>query len=59
MDKPIYTMSVAELQTQLLQKDLEYKEAIKTRKVFWQVRKIIDQKRMIERELARKSVEAN
>jgi len=52
MDKTIYDMSVAELQNQIQQKEIEYKKAIKANRVFWEVKKIMEQKRAIERAVA-------
>ena len=51
MDKTIYHMSVAELETQIQQKEIEYKNAIGQKKVFWELKKILEQKRSMEREL--------
>ena len=56
MVKTIYDMRVSELQNQIQQKEIEYKEAIKAKKVFWEVRKIVDQKKAIEKELAIKNI---
>ena len=51
MDKPIYHMSVPELQKSIELKEKEYREAIKAKKVFWEVKKIMEQKRAMEKQL--------
>ena len=51
MDNPLYNMSVPELKRSIELKEKEYWEAIKAKKVFWEVKKILEQKRAIEKEL--------
>ena len=59
MSKTINTMSVSELQTQIRQKEFEYRKAFESKKVFLEIRKILAQKRAIEKELIRKMAEIN
>ena len=51
MDKSIYILSEPELKKSIELKEKEYREAIKARKVFWEVKRIIIQKRAIEKQL--------
>jgi phage pi2 protein 07 len=51
MDKSIYIMSVPELRKSIELKEKEYRDAIKTRKVFWEVKRIMEQKRSLEKQL--------
>jgi phage pi2 protein 07 len=51
MDKSIYIMSVPELRKSIELKENEYRDAIKTRKVFWEVKRIMEQKRSLEKQL--------
>ena len=44
-------MSVPELQKSIELKEKEYREAIKAKKVFWEVKKIMEQKRAMEKQL--------
>jgi hypothetical protein len=51
MDKTIYIMSELELKKSIELKEKEYWEAIKAKKVFWEVKKIVEQKRALEKQL--------
>ena len=51
MDKSIYITNVPELKRSIELKDKEYREAIKARKVFWEVKRIMEQKRALEKQL--------
>ena len=52
VDKPIYNMNVPELKKSIELKEKEYREAIKARKVFWEVKRIMEQKRAMEKQLS-------
>lgn len=56
MVKSIHDMSIAELRMSIELKEKEYKEAIKTRKLFWEVKRITEEKRKIERQLVLKNI---
>lgn len=49
VDKLIYDMSVQELEKSIQLKEIEYREAIKAKKVFSEVKKIMEQKRAMEK----------
>ena len=51
MDKSIYIISIPELKTSIELKEKEYREAIKAKKVFWEVKRIMEQKRALEKQL--------
>lgn len=51
VDKLIYDMNVQELEKSIQLKEIEYREAIKAKKVFWEVKKIMEQKRAMEKQL--------
>jgi len=55
----IYNMTISELQNKIQEKEKEYKGALKAKKVFYEVKKIVEQKRAMERELNRKQFESN
>ena len=55
MDKSIYILSEPELKKSIELKEKEYREAIKARKVFWEVKRIIIQKRAMEKKLLESS----
>ena len=42
-------MSVSELQKSIQLKEKEYREAMKAKKVFWEVKQIMEQKREMEK----------
>lgn len=44
-------MSIPELKKSIELKEKEYREAIKAKKVFWEVKKIMEQKRTLEKQL--------
>ena len=44
-------MSVSELIKLIELREKEYREAIKAKKVFWEVKRIIEQKRVLEKQL--------
>ena len=52
MDKSIYNMSIPELKKSIELKEKEYREAIKAKKVFWEVKIIMEQKRAMEKLLS-------
>ena len=49
-------MSVPELKKSIELKEKEYREAMQAKKVFWEVKKIIEQKRELERQLLLKNI---
>lgn len=51
MDNDVYKMSIPELKKSIELKEKEYREAIKAKKVFWEVKKIMEQKRTLEKQL--------
>jgi phage pi2 protein 07 len=51
MDTSIYIMSIPELKKSIELKEKEYRDAIKARKVFWEVKRIMEQKRSLEKQL--------
>jgi len=55
----MHNMTISELQNKIQEKEKEYKGAIKAKKVFYEVKKIVEQKRAIERELIRKESESD
>ena len=55
MDKSIYNMSIPELKKSIELKEKEYREAIKAKKVFWEVKIIMEQKRAMEKLLSQSS----
>ena len=55
MEQSIYIMSVPELKSLIELKEKEYREAIKAKKVFWEVKRILDQKRSMEKKLLESS----
>ena len=55
MDKSIYRMSATELKTSIELKEKEYKEAIKAKKLFLEVKRIVIQKRAMEKTLLESS----
>lgn len=55
MDKSIYNMSIPELKKSIELKEKEYREAIKAKKVFWEVKIIMEQKRAMEKLLSQNS----
>ena len=55
MEKSIYITNVPELKKSIELKDKENREAIKAKKVFWEVKRIIDQKRAMEKQLLESS----
>ena len=57
MDRTIYDMSVPELNKLIQSKEKEYREAIKAKKVFWELKIIMEQKREIERQLVLKKIQ--
>ena len=48
-----------ELQKAITERELEYRNAIKNRKVFWEVKKILEQKRQLEKQLANATMAQN
>ena len=57
MYKSVNDMSTTELKSLIQLKEKKYREAIKARKVFWEVKRILEQKRAIEKEVAMKKTE--
>ena len=55
MDTSIYIMSIPELKKSIELKEKEYRDAIKARKVFWEVKRIMIQKRAMEKKLLESS----
>ena len=53
MGKSIHDMNVPELKKSIELKEKEYREAIKAKKVFWELKRIIEQKRALEEQLLR------
>ena len=59
MDKTINDMSTTELKSLIQLKEKEYREAIKARKVFWEVKRILKEKRKIEGQLIKQVQKSN
>lgn len=58
VDKAICDMKVSELESLILNKELEYREAIESQKVFWEIKEILEQKRKFEKEVIKKTADA-
>jgi hypothetical protein len=52
METAIYIMSIPELKKSIELKEKEYRDAIKAKKVFWEVKRIMEQKRAMEKKLS-------
>ena len=55
MDVSIYITSVPELKSAIELKDKEYRAAIKAKKLFWEVKRIVLEKRAMEKKLLESS----
>ena len=51
MGEPIHDMSRSELNKSIDLIEKEYREAIKAKKVFWEVKRIMEQKRALQKQL--------
>jgi len=49
--EPIHDMSRSELNKSIDLIEKEYREAIKAKKVFWEVKRIMEQKRALQKQL--------
>ena len=56
MDKSVIDISAAELKRLIQLKEKEYREAIKAKKVFWELKRIMIQKRAMEKQLLETSL---
>ena len=58
-NESIYKMSISDLQKGIEEKRIEYREAIKDKKVFWEVKLISRQRKAFEQALVRKTIRSS